>query len=172
MSAAGSTRCNAASTCCSRACDHAAKSVVVVAVVTLEFPQDAVLQHLHLVLRVLQRGLAVLEQLGAALVLGERALERQPPVLHARDDLLELFERGFEGLRRIGFERLGHGALRLGGRTGKSNAVNGLRSTRTAGGSSAGGRCPYNHHPAKRFPCTPRCTDSRPAISLRSGVGA
>src|SRR4249920_2884476 len=99
ISGAGSTRCSVASTRSRWACDQAEKSIVAIAAVTLEVPQDAVLQHLHLLLRILQGGLAILEKLGAALVGGERALERQLAFLHAGDDFLELRQRGLQGLR-------------------------------------------------------------------------
>ena len=62
----------------------------------LEGLQHAFFQDLHLLLRVLQRRLAVLQQFGAPLVRGQRLLERQLPAFHRGDDLLELGERGFE----------------------------------------------------------------------------
>src|SRR5689334_11871835 len=116
ISGAGSTRPSVASTLCKWACDHAAKSIVVAAVITLEILEDAVLEHLDLLLGVGERALAVLEQLRASLVSSQRALERQLPLFHARYDFLELGQGGFQGRRRIGFLRLGHGADRPGGR--------------------------------------------------------
>src|SRR5689334_9684519 len=90
ISGAGSTRCSVVSTLWRWACDHAEKSIVVASVVTLEILEDAVLQHLDLLLGVGEGSLAVLEQLRATLVRGQRALERQLPLLHARYDFLEL----------------------------------------------------------------------------------
>ena len=69
------------------------------AAVRRERLQHALLEHLDLLLRVLERRLAEREQLGAALVRRQRLLERQLPAFHRGDDLLELGERGFETLR-------------------------------------------------------------------------
>src|SRR6185436_15242624 len=56
-------------------------------------PQLAVLEHLHLLLDRLQAGTAVLEQLGAAPIAREQALERQLPALHRGDQRLQLAQR-------------------------------------------------------------------------------
>src|SRR3970282_600799 len=97
ISGPGSTRCSVASTRSRWECDQVAKSIVIVAAVTLEVPQDAVLQHLHRLLRILQGGLAILEQLGAALVGRERALERQLALFHAGDNLFQFRQCGLQG---------------------------------------------------------------------------
>src|SRR5262245_42706145 len=113
MSGDGSTRSSASWTRCNCSCDQVAKSVVV-AIVTLEVPQDAVLQDFHLLLRILQSRLAVLQQLRATLVGSERTLERQLARFHGGNDFFELRQRRLEGFGRRGFGRLGHavGALR------------------------------------------------------------
>src|SRR5271155_2270642 len=67
----------------------------------LQYPA---LEDLNLLLRILQRSLAKLQQLGAALVCGERVGQRQLAILHGRQDRLELGKCGFKGLgRRVGF---------------------------------------------------------------------
>jgi hypothetical protein len=77
----------------------------------LQYPA---LEDLNLLLRILQCSLAKLQQLGAALVGGERVGQRQLAILHGRQDRLELGKRGFKGLgRRVGFAiGSGAGALR------------------------------------------------------------
>src|SRR5208282_6451749 len=85
--------------------------------------EHAALEDLNLLLRVLQRSLAVLQQLGATLVRGERIGQRQLAVLHGRQDRLELCERSFKGLgSRVG---LGH---RQGGGTRAAPASAGCGS--------------------------------------------
>src|ERR1051326_5748392 len=64
--------------------------------------EHAALEHLNLLLGVLERGLAVLEQLGAPLISRQRVGERQLAALHRGDDRLQLSEGGFEGLGRRG----------------------------------------------------------------------
>jgi len=77
------------------------------AAVRRERLEHALLQDFDLLLGILQDGLAVLDQLGAALIGGQRLLEWHLPAFHRRDELLELRERGFEGERGLG--RFGHG---------------------------------------------------------------
>jgi hypothetical protein len=67
--------------------------------VALERLQDSLFEDQHLLLRVLERRLTELQQLGAALVGGERILERQLAAFHPLDDRLELGERRFESGR-------------------------------------------------------------------------
>src|SRR3990172_486131 len=58
--------------------------------------EHVALEHLHLLLRGFEPPLAEARQLQAALVRGERLLERKLAALHARDDLLQLGERFLE----------------------------------------------------------------------------
>jgi hypothetical protein len=73
--------------------------------------RQTLFHHLHLLLGVLQRSLAIREQLGTALVHRERFLQRQLAGFHPADKTLELGERGFETARQFGC--LGHGAIRM-----------------------------------------------------------
>ena len=59
------------------------------------------LEDLDLVLRILERRLAIGQQLRSALVGGERFLERKLAAFHGRHNALELRECGFEGLGRF-----------------------------------------------------------------------
>src|SRR5689334_16166095 len=72
--------------------------------------QHALLEDLDLLLGILQRVLAVREELGAALVGGKRFLERKLTGLHRCDEGFELGERGFETRRLFG----GHGLVTSG----------------------------------------------------------
>src|SRR5437868_13316864 len=76
--------------------------------------EHAALEHLDLLLCVLERGLAILEQLGAALVGGQSIGEWQLAALHRGDNRLQLRKRGFEGLgkrRSIGHRPEGRRAI-------------------------------------------------------------
>src|SRR3990172_6718795 len=64
-------------------------------------------EHLHLLLRGFEPPLAEARQLQAALVRGERLLERKLAALHARDDLLQLGERFLESQIRLDAGRPG-----------------------------------------------------------------
>src|SRR5437762_3048266 len=65
--------------------------------------QDLAFEHLDLLARGFEALLAEARQLEAALVRRERLLEGELAGFHARDDLLELGQRGLEGelLRRL-----------------------------------------------------------------------
>src|SRR5262245_57574769 len=152
MSAAGSTRWSVSCTRCNCECDQAAKSVVV-AIVTFEVPQDAVLQDFHLLLRILQSRLAVLQQFRAALVRSKRPLERQLARFHAGNDFFQLGQRCFEGFRRLGFRGFGHALERL--------RTKGERVTQSKGCGQRGG-------PGNAPPQHPACTRLR----IASGVPA
>ena len=56
------------------------------------------LENLHLLLRILERPLAILQQLGAALVRRQGVRQRQLSVLHGRQDRFELGESGLKSL--------------------------------------------------------------------------
>src|SRR6185312_458731 len=106
--AAGSTRSSTPSMRCRCSCAQTANVTPsrIGLVVRRERLQYALLQHLDLLLRVLQRRLAVREQFRAALVRGQRLLQWQLAAFHPADERLELGERGFETGR--GFGCLGH----------------------------------------------------------------
>src|SRR5882724_3201036 len=78
------------------------------AVVTVEILECAGLEDLDLLLGLLEPRLAILQQLGAALVCRQGLLERQLPRLHRCDNVLDFSQRGLEGLRVLGFG-FGHG---------------------------------------------------------------
>src|SRR6185295_12708637 len=88
-----------------------ARSGCIVAAIRRKRLQDALLQDLDLLLRVLQRRLAERDELGAALVRGERLLQRQLAAFHRRDDRFELGERGLEIQWDV--RRCGHAGQRL-----------------------------------------------------------
>ena len=67
-----------------------------VVVATGKILQGAGFEDLDLLLSIRQLRLAQLEEFGAALVRGQRLLERKLPVFHARNDAFELAERTFE----------------------------------------------------------------------------
>ena len=62
--------------------------------------QHIAFQHLDLLLNLSQLALRVFQQVGAALVSGERVSQRQLAAFEIGDKLFELLERGFKGLRR------------------------------------------------------------------------
>src|SRR5262245_21350168 len=66
------------------------------AVQSAELLQHARLEYFHLLLAVLERALAIVQQRGAALVSSERLLERQLARLHAGDDGLQFSQRLLE----------------------------------------------------------------------------
>ncbi len=115
-------------------------------------PQLALLQHLDLLLDGLEPRPAVLQQLGAALVAREQALERQLAAFHGGDQRLELAQRHFVARRRRGrVAGIGRSIgslnkssivvsrthLRLTGRAGPP-----ARPRRAASGGGADGRLP------------------------------
>src|SRR6476660_169237 len=89
---------------CWRSRDQAANAEAsgVVGIAGCEGLQQALFEHLDLLLRILQRRLAVRKQRRAALVGGERLGKRKLAALHAADELLELGARGLETVRGIG----------------------------------------------------------------------
>src|SRR5215210_7927225 len=103
MRASGST---CSSTASMRVCRAAAQlwksagfNVLLLGVLLLGRPeafQHAFFEDFHLLLCVLQSGLAELEKLGAALVGGERLFEGHLPRFHTGDDLFELVQSRFE----------------------------------------------------------------------------
>src|SRR5690348_4123441 len=111
-SAPGSTRSSTPSIRCWRSRDQAANEASgIVGFAGRERLQHALFEHLDLLLRVLERGLAVRKQFGAALVSRKRFGKRQLAAFHLRDQRLELGERGFETGGRFGC--LGHGCCAL-----------------------------------------------------------
>src|SRR5689334_8147407 len=94
-----SARASASSIRACRSRAQAANSAGIVAAARRERLEHPALQYLDLLLRVLESGLAERNELGAALVRGERIGERQLAALHRGDNALELGERGFEILR-------------------------------------------------------------------------
>src|SRR5215467_9865984 len=64
--------------------------------------EHAPFEYLHLLFRVLQCCLAILEELRPAPVSGQRLGERQLPSFHRREDALQFGERRFEALRWVG----------------------------------------------------------------------
>src|SRR6185503_15675598 len=71
---------------------HAANDVSVILAGSSEGLQDFAFEDLHLLLRDLEALLAHLRELEPALVRGERLLQGELPLLHARHDLFELGE--------------------------------------------------------------------------------
>src|SRR5690242_5927816 len=107
MLAGGRTRSSATST---RAWTLAIQAVKSLVVGTGEVFQRIFFEHLHLLLRPGEDALAVLRELEAPLVRGERLLQSQLSGLHAGDDLFQLGEGRLEALGLIGLCGLGgHG---------------------------------------------------------------
>src|SRR5437868_7017917 len=94
------TRTSSMRRCRSR--DHTANgtSLCIGAAFRLERFENALLQDQDLLLRILERRLAIGEKLGPPLVRGERLLEGQLTALHRRYDFFELGERGLKTCRR------------------------------------------------------------------------
>src|SRR5665213_2133315 len=139
-SAAASTR----STRCWRSGIHTANSTSGFIALGIERLQHAFFEHDHFLLRILEGRLAELQQLGAALVGGERLLQRQLAAFHALDDGFELGERAFER----GYRRFGHG------RRAKCKVESGNDGDSTAGDwlrKAAVGRPRLNAAPAPPF---------------------
>src|SRR3989304_10446470 len=86
-----------------------------VVIVTGEILQRAGFENLDLLLSVRELSLTELEQLGAALVGGQRLFERQLTALHARHDAFELGEGAFEGGVLLCFRWLGHARIATAG---------------------------------------------------------
>src|SRR4249920_1353625 len=106
ISGAGSMACRAFSMRSCRPSIQPWKSVG--AVVTVEILEYAGFEDLDLLLGLLQSRLAILQQLGATLVRRQGLLERQLSRFHRGDDVLDFGQRGFKGLRDLGFG-FGHG---------------------------------------------------------------
>src|SRR5215472_5062641 len=64
--------------------------------------EHAPFEYLHLLFRVLERRLAILEELRPTPVGCQRLSERQLPAFHRREDALQFGERCFEALRWVG----------------------------------------------------------------------
>src|SRR5437868_15233518 len=99
------TRTSSIRRCRSR--DHTANgtSLCIGAAFRFERFQHALFQDEDLLLRVLERRLAIREKLGAPFVRGERFLERQLAALHRGNDFFELGKRGLKTCRRFGDRR-------------------------------------------------------------------
>src|SRR5262245_47785838 len=116
IAACGRQRSNAAST---RAWTLAIRAVKSRVVGTGPIFQLVCFENLYLFLGAREHPLAVLCELQAALVSGKRLLQAQLAGLHARHDFLQLGERGFKALGRIGLRGFGAHLEAFGQGTGK-----------------------------------------------------
>src|SRR5262245_11265633 len=81
--------------------------------VDTEIPENAGIEQLHLLRRVSQGVLAMLQELRAALVRRDGLLQGKLPGFHRMHDLFQLGERRLEALGLLGLARSRHPARRI-----------------------------------------------------------